>query len=527
MFNYKLVNFLPFILSSIVVTRLLAHGLETEINILVFGFICFVFLLVTGGIISYKSKFLFRFILIKLLITVPLVSFVKLQLAEQGTDFALFCQLISNISEGIGLSSWIIQKTEMNYLRHHFSPFLYFLGLIKPQFLPVEYFLIFLTVVSIIVSFIFLQKIFETYGNSKLISSFLLCYLFLTPAIRINFYHDFREEILALPFFVLALYFKDKTLIASILAGTLPAFIKESLAPLSGILVFVSGAKVRFRACKITTCIFGVILFLEPIIYAYIQERFLNHPSFLNLRIPNSIDLLLIQQKIFLLAKVSLVLSLGIPLIFISWQKLSQLKYVLGVLILVAFGPAFITNHPYLSLAHSYYMILFYVFWVMLVALCMANWRVSDTVKLLSISLLCLISANIAPKENLLNYVVEYFRESINPKKAVLQAFEKCEKTLPEHRRSVLGSEHNKHSKLIVLATARSLSLICGRQALTRLSFFQHDPSKAFLIVVDKRDLGYPDERRLSRWLDKISKTHKEYLSIRNTIIFINKNCSN
>lgn len=460
---------------------------------------------------SPVENFLVIFIFSYLLVSVPVFSMVKLELGEQGTDFALFCHLFWNVSTGEGLVSTIHQPSRMEYLKHHFSPALFALGWIANFFSSPEFFTLTLNTTLIPLNFLLVYRLFKNYDVNNLVAGGLLCYLYLLAPVRNHLYYDFREEILGLPLVLTSLLFIARSKTISSLCAIGLFFIKENLAFIGGVIHLILGLTEKSLKLKFFFLVVSVSAIFFPYFYGIVQKTILNHPSFFDLRTQNFLSESWFFLKLDFFEKFLQSAWIFLPVIFNMWNSAHNIKHILLFLFICSLIPSVFTSHEYLGRFYSYYGLYPSVFFVLLLGVIFARVRHRNICSLVILTVACVFASYVSPRENLWAYLQEYFSSSKNPRDLVFDVTRKKDTA-------------NNEDKDLVLATFRALSLVCSVNNLSRLSFFQKSPNKAWLIIVDRRDIGYPDERRMAKWIEKITKTHELVGQSRHTLVFTRKN---
>ncbi len=281
----KIKTILPWIL-------LLAYYLDFKFQILV------PILLLTGLALFLMNKFdllqtisikrnlqLVKYALISFPIYVLIVQLARIKVGTQGVDFAIFSQVVFNFSEGLGLTTSLIDYGWQHFLTHHFSPYLYLFGFINKFVHSPAIILIIFHVIAVSASLILAYQIIRS-KHSFLISYLALTLIILLPAVRISLLWEVRDEIYALPFLLGAYlaYTKDKAAL-SITLLALSCLFKETLFLVSAGFALSVIAKNYFLPVRDQRevrpwIIFGCCAFLGFLLYSVILPYRLFWPTF-------------------------------------------------------------------------------------------------------------------------------------------------------------------------------------------------------------------------------------------------------
>lgn len=138
------------------------------------------------------------------LFLLPMYQISKVYAGTQGIDFAIFSQVIDSISRYGWPASSLISSDWVNFLGHHFVPFLYVPGFFSFLGLPAYISGVLIHSLGVAVMAAALYRLARALGFSKSMGVFFVALILANPSIRHTVFWGIHDETFALPFIALA-----------------------------------------------------------------------------------------------------------------------------------------------------------------------------------------------------------------------------------------------------------------------------------------------------------------------------------
>ncbi len=345
----------------------------------------------------------------------PVIAFflqmARIRLSNQGVDFAIYAQALDRFVNYGALESSLFGLKYYDFLTHHFSPYLFFLGLIAKIFASASVSLLFVHSVCIVLTLIAIFKLFSLNKAIDPSSAFGLTVLFiLLPNARVAILWGVHDETYALPFILWALYaLITKKLRLLVLSLVLLCTVKETMflvltvfgvAGLSMYRDTFSGLSAKVtKILFVTFIVSGVLGF---VLYTKVLPGRLFTPSFSGFARVVSWDQLISTEILWKkLWWIMVTLLPVLPLLTYPGESWRNIKRRLGVFIFYSF-PAFpfiaailISNFEEMYKPYNYYSIIPAT--VVFCAACLSyrNSKIPKKLILLSLCLATILGPNV------------------------------------------------------------------------------------------------------------------------------------
>lgn len=483
----RLKGFILVTSSALITARFIFIGKDTNVCIIASLIALVLFNLVYFNRLSL-SRLIYAIFWLFIILTFIGVQYFRLHLGFQGSDFALFCQVIHNIAHFNTPASLLIRPQEVSYLEHHFAPSIFALGLLNKIFPDTKLIIVFAQSIAGLAIFWAFNEAIKKELKSLIIRSCFLMWLLTLPPIRTNIYGDFREDIIGSAAILTAIAFLNSMPKVSLAIAFSTILIKESFAPYGAVfLLFAAFQSGRSGMAKLILFMLGLLFVLWPFCYSFLQESLFGQPSFLRARLPNDFfDPEYFNIKFHWLKHA--LKNLGIPAFLIMITKArgtTSKDRLVTCLLLISFCQSFLPAHVNFSKFSSYYSFNFAVLTGLFFARSLSALR-SRILQSLIILASIYLSANSSPKIDLFFFFNHYFMTE----KSLLRKVEEYKGEFP------------------ILATRSAVSLVCDNRKTGLLSHFQDQIHKAQIVVVNLRDFGYPDKQKVDNWRKKLTPSH-------------------
>jgi uncharacterized membrane protein len=148
-------------------------------------------------------------VLLLLLATYPVLVFLvqcaRQANGNQGLDFAIFSQVVEQVRVQGSMRSSLLDGQWHNFLSHHFSPYLFAVGLLSRILGSAQYTLLFLHSLALAAILWLAFTIARAVNLDRGSAVLLACCVIISPAARVSLLWEVRDEIFALPLLLAAL----------------------------------------------------------------------------------------------------------------------------------------------------------------------------------------------------------------------------------------------------------------------------------------------------------------------------------
>ncbi len=285
----------------------------------------------------------------------------RVYVGEHGIDFAIFTQVIRSIRDTGVATTTLVGTTTVNFLSHHFTPFLYPLGFLSRFMLEPHQIGIIFQFLSVGIGILFFYKFCLKLGFSRATAGIFSTLLCVNPCFRSGISWGIHDEVFAVGVIGAGLYFwiarKTISCASSLL---LLGLFKETF--------FIAGAIASLFACieALRTRDSGRSI---PITYGIVSALMLSAAIFYFVYIPLHPELF--KMSFDPAARIASITSFTSPAFL--WKKISFIFYLLlplfglpllsirGLLLVICaspfWGASLVSNFPEMHKGFNYYAV--------------------------------------------------------------------------------------------------------------------------------------------------------------------------